>query len=832
MSVKSGSTGSRAGSSSLAFMGAKRQHPAIRAAIVEPMEDRTLMSVSAGYTETTFAGGGGALRWSAAMDFAPDGRLFVAEQYDGRVNAGSLRLVKNGQLTAKPVLTLPVSRGFERGLVGVLADKNFNTTHQIYVYWTANSTPGHNYAHNVISRFTLNGDVADPASRVDIFEQAPLESEYHNGGSMHWGPDGKLYVGVGDNAIRANAQSLNTTKGKILRLNPDGTIPTDNPFYNQTSGINRAIYALGFRNPFTFTFAPDNTMYVNDVGLDTWEEVDIGVRGGNYGWATIEGKRTNQTPPANYHDPIYTYKHPTNGFAAITGSIYWNGAYYFGDYVSGVISRLDPMTHAVTPFANVTQPTDIDIGPDGAMYIASNGSDAKIFRIAKTGSQAPGITTQPASQKVAAGTKVTFNVTAFGANLSYQWQKNDQDIQGATGTSFTINSAGLGDNGDKYRVIVTNNAGTATSLEATLNVVNDTAPTAVINTPAAGFIWKAGTTLNFSGDGTDAEDGTLPNSAFTWSVDYFTGTAQRPLYLQNTGIRGDSIAIPAITPYTGPDVFLRITLTTTDSLGISTTVTRDVFPQTSHETVQTSVPGLKLFLDNTQFNTTQHFTGVVGVQRNLSVPQTQTLNGKTYQFTGWSDGGAIAHNIATPAVDTTYTANYKLVSGTGTGSTLNAVADTYFRDGPNAGVQYGTQTQLQSSYGGATSTNRKAVIKFDISQLTTINNVKLRLFGGLNRAATKASEKQLWVGIYNAANGWTESSTWNTQPKSGTRAAEGYLSTGAAKWYEFDVTAAVKAAKANGQSFITFSIQAAPNSVFAVFNSREAAANKPQLAVS
>src|SRR4030095_9235086 len=131
-------------------------------------------------------------------------------------------------------------------------------------YYTA-TTPN---VHNRISRFTANGDVAVVGSEVTILDLNPLSSATnHNGGAIHFGEDGKLYAAVGDNANGGNAQTLTNLLGKILRLNADGSIPTDNPFFGQATGVNRAIWALGLRNPFTFSIEPVTArMFVNDVG--------------------------------------------------------------------------------------------------------------------------------------------------------------------------------------------------------------------------------------------------------------------------------------------------------------------------------------------------------------------------------------------------------------------------------------------------------------------------------------------------------------------------------------------------------------------------------------
>ena len=118
-----------------------------------------------------------------------------------------------------------------------------------------------------------------------LIDLETLGATNHNGGSIHFGPDGKLYIAVGENANSSNAQSLSNRLGKMLRINSDGSIPDDNPttFPNiagSTSGLNRAIWAVGLRNPYTFSFQPGTgRLHINDVGQNTWEEINVGVAG-------------------------------------------------------------------------------------------------------------------------------------------------------------------------------------------------------------------------------------------------------------------------------------------------------------------------------------------------------------------------------------------------------------------------------------------------------------------------------------------------------------------------------------------------------------------------
>jgi glucose/arabinose dehydrogenase len=214
-------------------------------------------SLPANFTEALVASG---ISSPTAFDFAPDGRLFVCQQN------GRLRVIKNGSLLSTPFVTVSVNSSGERGLLGVAFHPNFASTPYVYVYYTTSTSP----IHNRVSRFLAAGDVASGSEEIILDLENLSSATNHNGGGIHFGPDGKLYVGVGENANGSNSQTLSNRLGKLLRLNPDGSIPTDNPFYNTASGVNRSIWALGLRNPFTFAFQPGTgRLFINDVGQNT-----------------------------------------------------------------------------------------------------------------------------------------------------------------------------------------------------------------------------------------------------------------------------------------------------------------------------------------------------------------------------------------------------------------------------------------------------------------------------------------------------------------------------------------------------------------------------------
>lgn len=335
-------------------------------------------TLPAGFTETSING----LSNPTAMEIAPDGRIFVCQQ------GGALRVIKNGVLLSTPFLTVSVDSNGERGLLGITFDPNFATNNFLYVYYTVSSTP----RHNRVSRFTANGDVVVSGSEVIILELDNLSSATnHNGGAIHFGPDGKLYVAVGENANGANAQTLSNRLGKVLRINSNGTIPTDNPFFNTAAGDNRSIWALGLRNPFTFAFQPGTgRLFINDVGEVTWEEINDGIAGSNYGWPNTEGVTSNPS----FRSPLFVYTHgfsETTG-CAIAGGAFYNpatvqfpasfvGKYFFADLCSGWIRVFDPSAGTATGFAtNISNPVDLKVGADGSLYYLARGAGA-VFRV-------------------------------------------------------------------------------------------------------------------------------------------------------------------------------------------------------------------------------------------------------------------------------------------------------------------------------------------------------------------------------------------------------------------------------------------------------------------
>ena len=362
------------------------------------------------------------------MAFAPDGRLFLCEKQ------GRILVIQNGSALQTPLIDFSsnVDSWNERGLGGICLDPDFASNGYLYVYYTAKDP-----SHNRVSRFTVTGDTAAADSEQIILDIDDLSSiGWHNGGGIGFGKDGKLYVATGENADGGNAQNPNNLLGKLLRLNPDGSIPSDNPNYKQYSGRHRSIVALGLRNPFAVSMQANNGLiYVNNVGAK-YEEIerydsDVTPQSINYGWPKLDGPRGRQSAPSDYRDAAHAYDHGSGEGTALCGGDFYafkalggeefpanyQGLYFFSDY-RGWIKCIDPQVPSQRiDFADkIDRPIDVQFAPDGSMwYIARAGqgggsdqdntltSNGSLWRVSWTGAGGPtqlAFAAQPSSSNV------------------------------------------------------------------------------------------------------------------------------------------------------------------------------------------------------------------------------------------------------------------------------------------------------------------------------------------------------------------------------------------------------------------------------------------------
>jgi glucose/arabinose dehydrogenase len=507
-----------------------------------------------------------------------------------------------------------------------------------------------------------------------------------------------------------------TLDGTVLRIDPTtGAGVPGNPFYSSSDPNARRIVAYGLRNPFRITQRPGtDELWIGDVGWNTWEEINRVVQpasatASNFGWPCYEGASPQggyqgaglnmcsslYSTPGSVVAPYYTYNHSAcvvsysgchTGGSSITGMAFYqggsypaqyNGTLFFADHTRNEIwamlaganglpdpSKLQSFVGVDAGGGAAGHPVDLKIGPGGDLFYVDM-DDGTVHRITYAAANQPptaAITANPTNGPVPL--TVNFDGTASsdpeGNALSYSWDLNGDgtfgDATGAT-ASYTYTAAGV------YHpsLRVTDDQGASDTKTVTITAGN-TAPTAVIDSPSSSLTWKVGDTVNFSGHATDAQDGTLPASALSWSVimhHCFTPTDCHTHLIQTfNGVSSGS--------FTAPDheypCWLELQLTATDSGGLTSPTSVRLDPKTVALTFKTNPGGLvlsDLVVNEAPRTTPFSVTAVVGSANSVSAPSPQQFKKSTYYFASWSDGGPQSHTITAPAVNTTYTATYR-----------------------------------------------------------------------------------------------------------------------------------------------------------------------------
>ena len=570
-----------------------------------------------------------------AMTFTPDGRMLFCEK------EGRLRVVKNGKLLAAPFATFAVDTTFERGLLGVVCAPDFATSGHVYVHYSVKLP----VPHNIVARVTADGDRMAAGSEVRIFDLDATQAANHNGGALRFGPDGKLYVGVGDDSRPETSARLDTLFGKLLRLNPDGSIPEDNPFFTTATGLNRAIWAYGLRNPYSFSFQPGTgRLFINDVGQDAWEEIDEGVAGSNYGWPTFEGPFGD----AETKLPLFSYPHSQG--CAIVGGLFYNppaptfppehvGRYAYIDFCSGKVFMLDPDTlQAQVVAQGFTPASDLQLGPDGALYVACVYEGA-IYRIQYEPGLAPAIVEEPQDLALPQNRQAIFEVAASGApKLNYRWYCDDRPV-GSSSPRLAISGLKLGDSGSRIRCVVRNAFGAVASRDAVLTVLPPNYPPALtLDVPAKGLKYAGGDSVPFPAYAVDPEEGPLPPEAFTWNVWFHHDKHRHPFLTDLEGIDSGVAMVPTVGE-SSANVWIRFEVTVRDAAENTVTVTRDIYPRKAYLTLGTQPAKRTLALDGSALSRTPaRVLGVVNLDRTLDAPTPQPPTGTRFAFVRWSDG--------------------------------------------------------------------------------------------------------------------------------------------------------------------------------------------------
>lgn len=593
---------------------------------------------------------GAGLSEPTGFAFAPDGRIFILER------TGAIRIYKNGSLLAQPFAVLPSSDTGDLGLIGIAFDPDFASNYFVYFYYTAQD--GRNY----LVRFDASGDVAvgDPTI---IYSTPELSLLLHVGGTVAFGPDEKLYLSIGDNGYPPNAQNLNKPYGKVLRLNRDGTVPTDNPFIGVANALPE-VYAYGLRNPFRFQFdSATGFMYVADVGQDNWEEVNHVVVGGNYGWPFAEGMCTASCP---YQDPIYVYPHNGESHSISGGPVYrgsmfpsdYVGSLFFGDYAAGFIKRL-----TLDTAGNSTGAHDFDLGagsvvdmkvaPDGSLYYITY-YPGRLYRVSY--SETNQIPVASAGADVTKGLNpLTVHFLSAGSldpdgdPLTYLWDFGDNS------TSTEANPTKVYQDQGVYIVELYVSDGENTAQAVPLVIQVGTPPTIFIAAPTDGDTYRAGDTITYTATGMDGAGFDLPGTAYTTEVLMHHATHIHP-FLGPIQSQSGEFTIP-INGEPSAGTWYEVKITGTDTTGLTDTKSVFIYPEISEMTFLTQPVGLRVDIDGQPVVTPQTITGVIGFHRELKAPL-QSLDGQVYQFSHWEDGGPAVREIITPETNTTYTAYY------------------------------------------------------------------------------------------------------------------------------------------------------------------------------
>jgi glucose/arabinose dehydrogenase len=312
------------------------------------------------------------LSFPSALAFESDRRLFFAERTTGRI-----RLIERGVLQPDPVAAIEVVGAGEQGLLGLALHPDFVANRLLYVYCTSPAP----LRSRVVRLRERNGRAEDARVILDALAAAPTQ----NGGGLRFGPDGKLYVGVGDAGDPLASQDPGVPSGKILRMNPNGSIPGDNP---QPGSL---VYALGIGNPTGLAFHPlTERLFATDGGASLVEEVNVIRPGGNYGWPRVVGAGRD----GRFIDPVLMYRAP----AGFTNMTFYTGLRYppafrfnlfLGEYATGIIRRVILKYPEYTQverdevFVQAPGPVvEVADGPDGFLYFST---PTGIYRIIYTG---------------------------------------------------------------------------------------------------------------------------------------------------------------------------------------------------------------------------------------------------------------------------------------------------------------------------------------------------------------------------------------------------------------------------------------------------------------
>jgi glucose/arabinose dehydrogenase len=708
-------------------------------------ETSQAITLPSGFSQTVVA----SVPEPTAFAFLPDGRMLVTSR------SGKVRVIKNGQLLSTAALDLASNTcpERERGLLGVAVDPEFAVNKRVYLFYTRKKSHCNLHdqsgsgAVNRVSRFTYDTSTDRLSSEVVLVDHMLSYNGWHNGGDLAFGPDGYLYIAVGDWGAKLgqtstgwnndNARHKSLLNGKILRVLKDTGAPAPgNPwlgggtrrcgdpskagkFPANSSEPCQETYAMGLRNPFRMAFKPGtSTLFINDVGQNIggdYEEVNEAKAGADYGW----NKNQGPTSDGATKGPLYAYKigEQVGGKAcrSITGGTFvpaqswpaaYENAYFFGDYVCGALFYIkkDGSSWKRTTFATAlgnSSVVHLGFGPNpqggqSLYYTSFEGSQVVRIDAPTQANNAPTALVSATPKAGPTPLTVSFDGSQSfdndpGDGISrYIWSFGDGSAeQTTTGPTIQHTYTMGGTFTAKLTVEDKRTPKKRGSVSVQIQPGNE-APTLRITSPTAGQEFVVGATLKLTASASDSEDGALPASALSWNVRRIHDDHSHP-FLSASGNNvslvpegPEGLAAAATSHYT-------VTATATDSGGLTATATVDIAPRFVDLTFRTVPAGLTLHVDDGDVQGPTTVGSWQGYAFRVRAA-TQVLNGKSYTFESWSDQGAAEHEVATPASEKTLTATFR--EG-GLSARINfqadgaVVPDGYLKDN---GAVFGTRT--------------------------------------------------------------------------------------------------------------------------------------------
>jgi glucose/arabinose dehydrogenase/PKD repeat protein len=873
-----------------------------------------------------------------AVDFAPNGRVFVAEK-SGLIK--TFTSLSDPTATQLADLRTKVHNHYDRGLMSIVADPNFPTDPYVYVYYVHDAPIGGTApawgAPNVssdpcpggtqdgclvsgrVSRLQVSGEtmVSEQVLVEDWCQQYPS----HSGGGLEFGADGYLYFAGGEGASfsftdygqggnppnpcgdppggtmepptaeggKLRSQDFRSTgdplglSGSLIRIDPDtGAGVTGNPLFGSAIANERRMLAYGLRQPFRLAVRPGaGDVWIGDVGQGQWEEIDRVTTpfGGprNFGWPCYEGGLNSSGTPINStHSPISTldldlcetlyaagssaasppywgYRHGQEvvtgencfeqqgsalsglAFAPAAGTFpaAYAGALFFSDHSRQCIwamrANADGTPNPATREAfaqDADFPVDLVFGPGGALFYPDivGGNIRRIAFTGGPGNDPPTAVATATPQSGPVPLQVQFNGAGSsdpdpGDSLTYAWDLDDDgqlDDSTAQNPTFSYTSAG------NYTVTlrVTDESGAFDEDTVTISA-GSSAPTPVINTPAAGTTWAVGQSIAFTGSATDPQDGTLPASALDWQLILHHCTTPGNCHQHPIQTFENTASGTFVTPDHEYPSHLELKLTATDWQSSTATVSRQLNPRTITLTATSDPPGMNVSIGSASGTAPVTITAIEGSANTLSASSPQVRDHTTHEFYGWSDGQAQTHNVS-PVASTTYTARFTpRTPGTST-FTLAPSADARVEQA-NATTNFGTSATLRTDAGA--DPDAETYLRFIVDGLTgKVQSAKLRL-----ASASPGGDTADGPAVYPTSSGWAETAiNWNNKPApTGAALADvGAIPVDAVT--EWDVTPAITA-----EGAVSFRLAQTGNDGVN-FHSREAATAtlRPQLVLT